>query len=64
MKLHQITDDDLAELERTLPQLAEALMPILDNRLRAMLRRCQKIVSDVRWNYGPPSEVEKVDDDG
>ena len=64
-RLFQIHDDDLGELERTLPQLADALMPVLANpllanRLRVQLRRCQKILSDVRWNYGPPGQVEIV----
>jgi hypothetical protein len=63
--LFQIKEQDVGELERTLPQLADALMPILDNRLRVQLRRCQTILSKVRWNYGPPSEVDIVpaDDD-
>lgn len=62
-KLHQIYDDDLTVLEKTLPQLADALMPILNNRLRVQLRQVQKILSDVRWNYGPPSEVIAVSPD-
>lgn len=60
MKLFQITEDDLAELERTLPQFAFVLMPNLDNRLRAQCRRVQAILSNVRWNYGPPTEVERL----
>jgi hypothetical protein len=63
--VYQIHEDDLGALEQTLPRLADAMMPHLDNRLRVQLRRVQKILSDVRWNYGPPSEVEiiPVDDD-
>jgi hypothetical protein len=61
MKLFQIYEDDLAELERTCPQLADALFPVLateqGNRLRVQLRRVQDILSKVRWNYGPPSDV-------
>lgn len=56
--IHQIYADDLADLERILPQLSDAMMPILNNRLRVQLRRVQKILTDVRWNYGPPDEVE------
>lgn len=59
-RLLQIKDDDLAVLERTLPQLADALMVKLDNRLRVQLRQVQRILSDVRWNYGPPSEIEII----
>ena len=64
-KLFQIKEDDLGALEATLPQLADALMPVLNNRLRVQLRRAQQVLSDVRWNYGPPSEVQIIppDDD-
>ena len=62
-KMLQINEEDLGELERTLPQLAEALMPALNNRLRVKLRRCQAILSSVRWNYGPASEVEIIQPD-
>lgn len=64
-KLFQIYEEDLAELEKIIPQLAESLMPSLDNKKRVQLRRCQSILSSVRWNYGPPSEVEIIPaDDG
>ncbi len=59
-KLLQIKEDDLATLERTLPRLADAMMSTMDNRARVQLRQVQKILSDVRWNYGPPSEVEII----
>ena len=58
--LYQVSETDLAILEKTLPQLAGALMPVLNNRLRMKLRQVQKILSDVRWSYGPPTEVEAV----
>lgn len=64
-QLFQIYEDDLSELERTIPQFANALMPALNNRLRTQLRRIQEILSNVRWNYGPPTEVETLPhDDG
>lgn len=63
-KMYQIYDDDLATLERTLPQLADALGPTLNNRLRVQLRQVQRILSNVRWDYGPPSEVRIVPLDG
>lgn len=67
-RLYQIHEEDLAELERTLPQLVDALVPMLENpllagKLRTQIRRLQTILSNVRWNYGPPSEVESVDPD-
>lgn len=63
-KLFQIKEDDLAALERSLPLLVDALLlGIQDrnsNRFRVCARQCQQILSDVRWNYGPPSEVETI----
>lgn len=59
-RLMQIREEDLATLESTLPQFVEALYPRMDNRLRAQIRRVQKVLTDVRWNYGPPAEVEVI----
>lgn len=61
-RLFQITADDLSELERVLPEFADALAPTAGYtpRVRAQLRRVQKILSDVRWGYGPPTAVERV----
>ncbi len=60
MKLFQINEADLAELERTVPSLADALMPVMTNRLRVQIRLVQRVLSDVRWNYGPPTNIEEV----
>lgn len=58
-RLFQIYEDDLAELERILPEFANRLFQApLDNKVRVQLRRCQTILSNVRWNYGPPTDVE------
>jgi len=56
-RLFQIKEADLAELEHTLPQFADAMMPILNARLRVQWRCVQEILRNVRWNYGPPGEV-------
>jgi hypothetical protein len=67
MRLFQITEDDLAELERTLPDLFSSgpVMQALDNnRSRTQLRRVKDILSNVRWNYGPWSDVTIVPADG
>lgn len=61
MKLHQITEDDLATLEKLLPELCDHLMNGgLDNARKAKIRQVQRIISDVRWNYGPPSDVQVI----
>ena len=61
-KTYFINESDLGELERILPQLAEATTPVINNRLRVQLRRCKMILSNVRWEYGPASEVEIIPD--
>jgi hypothetical protein len=57
-KLFQIEEEDLCKLEHILPELAQALMPSLNNKLRVQLRQCQSILSNVRWSYGPAGQVE------
>ena len=60
-RLFQIHEDDLAKLESLLPEIADALYtPALSNRLRMKIRAIKEIVSNVRWNYGPPSDVEVI----
>lgn len=67
MRLFQITEDDLAELERLLPDFHEAfgsqqLGPNAPgaNRLRVKVRRVKDIISNVRWNYAPHSDVQEI----
>lgn len=60
-RLFQITEDDLADLERLLPVVADPLnMRHLDNAMRGKLRRVAAIMSAVRWNYGPPGVVYEI----
>ena len=61
MKYFQISESDLAELESTLPAILDRSYLHLNNADRAAWRRVQEIVKNVRWNYGPPLEVEKVE---
>lgn len=60
-RLYQITEEDLADLERTLPMLSESMAEHLAARERTQLRRAQAILSRVRWSYGPFENVERVD---
>lgn len=65
-KLFQIHEDDLADLERLLPNLADALArpmfecPESAPRLKTAIRRVKEIISNVRWNYGPIEIVEII----
>lgn len=60
MKLFQIKEDDLADLEHTLPLLLDRLYPQMDGTLRVQWNRVKNIITEVRWNYGPPLEVEVI----
>lgn len=62
--LLSIKEEDLGQLEHILPQIAQALMPVLNNKLRVQLRQCQSILSNVRWEYGPAAEVHIIPTDG
>lgn len=57
VRLHQITDDDLAVIERLVPLFVERLYAQMDNKLRAQIRQVQQVIVNVRWNYGPPGKV-------
>ena len=56
-----IYESDLADLEHTLPDLLSASYATLTHRQRVQWRLVQQIITNVRWNYGPPSEVIVVD---
>lgn len=61
-KLYQITEDDLAALEAELPRLLEACMVTCNDPLtRKRWEAVKTIVANVRWNYGPPQEVQNLD---
>lgn len=60
-RLFQIYESDLAELEQSLPELSWAVGLQNDRRLKTHLRRLKRIVSDVRWNYGPHDNVQIVE---
>ena len=60
-RLLQIYEDDVALLERALPLIHEALGTALNRPdVQVALEECKRIVSDVRWGYGPHTNVEVV----
>lgn len=62
-KLFQIHEEDLALLEQQLPAILEATMQSCnDAMLRKRWEAVRDVVSRVRWNYGPPTSVETVDE--
>lgn len=70
MKLHQINEDDLKTLEELLPALLARLQSAEwkpgdpQNELKVKMRQIQRIIVDVRWNYGPPTIVDRIPADG
>lgn len=61
-KLLQIREEDLAELERILPQIFDqvTMRVTATPKDRTQFRVVQKILTNVRWNYGPPEEVTEI----
>lgn len=59
-KKFQINEEDLATLEHILPQFCDDLYVTMNNRQRSQFRQVQDILKNVRWNYGPPLEVEVI----
>lgn len=61
-KLYHITEDDLAVLEAELPRLLETSSETCNDPItRKRWEMVKGIISNVRWDYGPPSEVQRVD---
>ena len=62
VKMFQINEGDLATLESLLPSIAWAQSQAMnDVALRMKFRQVKEIISNVRWNYGPVSDVESID---
>ena len=61
MRLYQIYEDDLVYLESTLPMFQDIMIDRMDNALRIKFRRLKELLSNIRWNYGPPSDIYIID---
>ncbi len=63
-KMFRIYEHDLALLEKALPVLHEAasLGPLYQRPdVQVAIEEAKRILSDVRWDYGPYSHVEQVE---
>ncbi len=59
--MFQIYETDLAKLESALPRLMEAAGLTLNRPdVQVLFEEVKEIVSNVRWNYGPPQHVEEL----
>lgn len=63
-RLFQIYAHDLATLEADCAALCDSLMAHLTPADKTRARRVKRVLSDVRWNYGPPQYVETFPADG
>lgn len=67
IRMHQISQTDLCELERILPELTERLCSMVntasnqDNRICTQVRVIQRIITNVRWNYQPHTKTEIIE---
>lgn len=60
-KLFQIYETDLQTLEATLPRLQDALGEAMNRPdVQVAVQEVKEILSNVRWNYGPYTEVERI----
>lgn len=61
IKTFRIAEPDLQKLESALPRLCEH-MGEANNRaeVQVLFGEVKQILSDVRWEYGPPMKVEIV----
>lgn len=61
-QLYRISEEDLAILEQELPRLLDAAsMTCNDPISRKRWESVKCILSNVRWDYGPPLKVERID---
>lgn len=60
MAMFQIYEEDLVELERIVPQISDTLEIHFTPKIRTQMRRVRDILSKVRWNYGPHTDVEVI----
>lgn len=61
-KLFHIYESDLSILETALPVLQDALMErACEPSIQVRLQEVKDILSNVRWNYGPPLEMHRIE---
>lgn len=61
MKLFQINEQDLGKLEAALPRIMDAAGLSLNRPdVQVLFEEVKDIISNVRWNYGPPTEIHQI----
>lgn len=64
-RMFQISEDDLRKMESGLPRIMVIAGEALNNAgVQALFGEMKDIISNVRWDYGPPQEVRIVRERG
>lgn len=59
--LFQVYETDLQKLEAALPRIMEACGMALNRPdVQVLFDEVKDIVSNIRWNYGPPTEIVRI----
>ena len=60
MNMFQMCEDNLRKLESALPQIMDAAGLALNQAdVQVLFDEVKEFLSNVRWNYSPPTSVEK-----
>lgn len=60
MAFFQIREEDLTTLEKAIPEL-QIKISEFDKDARENIEMIKRILSDVRWDYGPYQSIERID---
>lgn len=62
-RMFQVYETDLQKLEHALPRVFDALPPAAKNdaAFQVLFEECKDVIGNIRWNYGPHTNVAVVD---
>jgi hypothetical protein len=62
-KMFQISEEDLASMETVIPEIMLFCFDSCNDPVqRKRFEECKAILSNVRWGYGTPQIVERIQD--
>ena len=59
-KVYQVTEENLVELERIIPELYQSIAIHCQPYQRTRFRQIKNMLSDIRWGGGPYSEIYQI----
>lgn len=67
-RLYQLTEDELVTLEHEIPMLCSEVSGLVNSeyrtRFNARIRRLQAVLTNIRWQHQPWSNVGRIPCDG